>query len=157
MQLAMCMPVSNIADIVDENDTRIWRIIHRHINLAHIVEDYSEMKKVGINETSSKRGHNYVTLFVDMDNSKVVYVTEGKDTQTINEFKEVLPEYNCKPQNIDTISADMSSAFKKGVEDNLHMKHAACIDDALELAKRKTGGNPGITVILDGVSVVVEE
>jgi transposase len=118
MQLAMSMPVSKIADLVDEHDTKIWRIIQRHVNLAHLIADYSDMKRVGIDETSSKRGHKYVTLFVDMDASKVVYVAEGKDSETISEFKENLPYHNCNPQKIETISADMSPAFKKGIDKN---------------------------------------
>lgn len=118
MQLAMSMPVSKIAELVGEHDTKIWRVIRRHVNLAHAVADYSEMQSVGIDETSSKRGHNYVTLFVDMDAGKVVYVTEGKDSETIAEFKDELPHHNCNPQQINTISADMSPAFKKGAAEN---------------------------------------
>lgn len=118
LQLAMSMPVSKIADLIDEHDTKIWRIIRRHVNLAHIVSDYSNMRRVGIDETSSKRGHNYVTLFVDMDASKVVYVTEGKNSETISEFKEELSYHGCYPHQIETISADMSPAFKKGIEEN---------------------------------------
>jgi transposase len=118
MQLAMSMPVAKIGELVDEHDTRIWRIIHRHVNLAHLVADYSDMKCVGVDETSSKRGHKYVTLFVDMDEVKVTYVTEGKDSETLTKFKEELPYHNCNPSQIETISADMSPAFKKGVEKN---------------------------------------
>lgn len=118
MQLAMSMPVSNIAELVDEHDTRIWRVINRHVSNAHVIADYSDMQRVGIDETSSKRGHKYVTLFVDMDAAKVVYVTEGKDAKTVTQFKDELPYHNCNPHQIDAISADMSPAFKKGVEEN---------------------------------------
>ncbi len=118
MQLAMSMPISNIANLVGEHDTRIWRIVRKHVNQAHLVEDYSNLTKVGIDETSSKRGHKYVTVFVDMDASKVVYVTEGKDSETLADFKDELPDHNCDPHQINTISADMSPAFKKGVREN---------------------------------------
>lgn len=118
LQLAMCMPVVQIALLMGEHDTLLWRIIRKHVNLAHAVADYSEVHSVGIDETSSKRGHNYVTLFVDMEESRVLYVTEGKDSKTVTEFKEELPHHNCKPSQITNISADMSPAFRKGVEQN---------------------------------------
>ena len=118
MQLAMSMPVVKIAELVDEHDTKIWRIIRRHVNLAHAVADYSDVHSIGVDETSCKKGHKYVTVFVDMDESKVIHVTEGKDSETINELKEELPYHNCNPTQIDTISADMSPAFKKGVKEN---------------------------------------
>lgn len=118
LQLAMYMPILKVAELVDEYDTRIWRIVNRHVNLAHAVADYSTMTCVGIDETSSKKGHNYVTLFVDMDESKVVYVTEGKDSSTISEFKTEMPCHRCDPTQIDSFSMDMSPAFQKGIEDN---------------------------------------
>lgn len=83
LQLAMSMPVKKIAELVGENDTRIWRLIQRHVYNSYAVEDYSDVKKIGIDETASKRGHNYVTVFVDMDESKAIYATEGKDSETI--------------------------------------------------------------------------
>jgi len=76
----------------------------------------SDLKRVGVDETSCKRGHNYVTVFVDMDESKVIYVTEGKSSDTIDEFKEELPCHNCDPAQINMFSADMSPAFKKGIK-----------------------------------------
>ncbi len=118
MQLAMCMPISQIAQLIDEHDTLLWRIIGKHVNLAHAVADYSDLHRVGVDETSSRRGHKYVTLFVDMDESKVVYVTEGKDAETVKEFKDELPGHNCDPLQITDISADMSPSFRKGAAEN---------------------------------------
>jgi len=118
MQLAMSMPVTSIAELVGEHDTKIWRIIQRHVSVAHVIDDYTELRSVGIDETASKRGHKYVTLFVDMDESKVIHVAEGKGSDTIEEFKNELPYHNCNPQQIEEVSADMSPAFKKGIKDN---------------------------------------
>ena len=53
-----------------------------------------------------------------MDNSRVTHVAEGRDALTIAEFKEELPEHQCNPAQIINISADMSPAFKKGVQKN---------------------------------------
>ena len=118
LQLAKCMPISQIAKLVDEHDTKLWRIVGKYVNAALKVADYSDMERVGLDETSSKKGHNYVTIFVDMDETKAVYVTEGKDASTIAKFKEELPLHNCKPQQITDISCDMSPAFKKGLANN---------------------------------------
>lgn len=70
----MSMSVKKIAELVGENDTRIWRLIQRHVNNSYAVEDYSDVKKIGIDETASKRGHNYVTVFVDMDEAFHLYL-----------------------------------------------------------------------------------
>jgi len=118
LQMAKYMAVAQIADMVDEHDSRLWRIIKRHVSEAHAVADYSNMVSVGLDETSSKKGHNYVTLFVDMDESKVTYVTEGKGADTLARFKEELPAHNCNPCQIEQISVDMSPAFRKGCDES---------------------------------------
>lgn len=118
LELARSMPIKKIAEMLNEQDTKIWRIVRNYVNTAHIIQDYSELESVGVDETSSKKGHNYVTVFVDMDKSKVIYATEGKDSTTINEFKEELPNHKCNPGTIYNFSVDMSPAFKKGIKEN---------------------------------------
>jgi transposase len=77
-----------------------------------------DTKAVGIDETSSKKGHNYITLFVDLDKSKIIYVTEGKDSSTIDRFALDLKLHQGDPKNIKKVCCDMSPAFIKGVAEN---------------------------------------
>jgi len=70
LELARSMPIKKIAEMLDEQDTKIWRVVKNYVNTAHIIQDYSELERVGIDETSSKKGHNYVTVFVDMKKAK---------------------------------------------------------------------------------------
>ncbi len=58
MILAPSMPVKRIAELVSEHDTRLWRMIQHHVDEAREEADYSDVKKVGVDETSSKRGLN---------------------------------------------------------------------------------------------------
>jgi transposase len=118
LQLAQCMAILQIADLVDEHDTRLWRIIQKHVEQARNVADYSDVRHVGVDETATKRGHNYVTLFVDMEQAKVIHATEGKDAATIKSFKDSLPHHHAQPSQITDICADMSPAFRKGIQEN---------------------------------------
>ena len=54
------MPVSQISLLMDEHDTLLWRIIGKYVDLSHAAADYSDTHSVGIDETSSKKGHKYV-------------------------------------------------------------------------------------------------
>lgn len=38
---------------------------------------------MAIDETSYRRGHNYITLAADAEERKVVFVAEGRDAQTL--------------------------------------------------------------------------
>jgi len=53
MTLAKDMPIMKIAELVEEYDTRIWRIVRHHVSEAREREDYSEVKELGVDETSA--------------------------------------------------------------------------------------------------------
>lgn len=118
LQLAQCMPMGRIAQVLGEYDTRLWRIVQRHVAAARRAADYSGIKSVGIDETSSKRRHSYVSLFVDMEKAQVVHVTEGKDSETVKSFKMMLEDRTIPPTQIKNICADMSPAFRSGIQES---------------------------------------
>lgn len=116
MALAKNMPVKTIATFVNEQDTRLWRIIHYYVDKGRAETDFSKVKMVGLDETSCKRGHDYISLFVDTEVPRILYVTEGKDSSTVKRFKDDLVEHGGAPQNIEQMCSDMSPAFIKGVK-----------------------------------------
>ena len=79
-------------------------------------EDYHAVDKIGIDETSRKRGHNYVTLFVDLDQSRVLFVTEGKGSGTVGRFSNDFHDHGGVTYNVCEVCCDMSPAFIAGVE-----------------------------------------
>jgi len=118
VELATVMTVNEISNLVSEHDTRLWRILKHYVDQARDKEEYSNTKAIGIDETSSKKGHNYITLFVDLDKSKIIYATEGKDSSTVDSFALNLKLHQGDPKNIKKICCDMSPAFKKGSREN---------------------------------------
>ena len=59
------MPVLTAARLVRETDKRLWRVIDHHVETARAQVDMSPVHVVGVDETSSRRDHDYITLFVD--------------------------------------------------------------------------------------------
>jgi len=118
MTLAKEMPVGPIAQLVKEHDTRIWRIIHHYVDQAREKEDFSDVKKVGLDETSRSKGHNYCSIFVDLESSKVIFATPGKKADAISEFKVDFEEHDGIPSKVTDFCVDMSPAFISGVESN---------------------------------------
>ena len=86
MTLVKSMPVKTLAEFVGEHDTRIWRILHHYVDKGREQADQSKVKHVGVDETSSKRGHNYVSLFVDLEKAQILFATDGKDHSTVKRF-----------------------------------------------------------------------
>jgi transposase len=119
--LALCqqMPFAAVARIVGLSWHRVHAICTRYVELTLADADLSDVSAVAIDETSSRRGHNYVTLVADMTARRVVFVTEERDSQTIADFAQYLREHGADPHQIESVSIDMSPAFIKGVGENL--------------------------------------
>jgi transposase len=115
LSLVKHMPVATLARNVGENDTLIWRIVEHYVNKEVAETDLSQVRNVGIDETAARRGHDYVTVVVDLDERKVIHVVKGKDSATIEDFSKELSKKNGAPTNINEVSIDMSPAFISGV------------------------------------------
>ena len=119
LMLAQGMPVTQIAALVREHDTRLWRIIKRYVKKAYSVLDFSRLSRVGIDETSCKKGHNYISVFTDMDSGGVVFATGGKDAETVKQFAIELSLHNADASQITDAAIDMSKSYISGVSKHL--------------------------------------
>ena len=119
MTLMTAMPVAAAARLMGEHDTKMWRVLHYWVETARARADYSEVSRVAIDETAAKRGHNYVSLFVDIDERRVLFVTEGRGADTVEAFADDLEAHNGDASQIKEVCIDMSAAFIKGVTENL--------------------------------------
>lgn len=119
LQLCKNMSVNQVGKILGISDHRLWHVLECYIYKALAQANNSKVDTVGMDETSLKRGHNYITLFVDMLDKKTIFITEGKDHHTVCEFVKALENSKGKRENIRNVSCDMSPAFIKGVKEKL--------------------------------------
>ncbi|MDB5769926.1 MAG: transposase, partial [Burkholderia sp.] len=66
------MPFAARARIVGLSWHRVHAICARYVGRAVAAADLSDVTAVAIDETSSRRGHNYLTLVADMQARRVV-------------------------------------------------------------------------------------
>jgi len=119
MALVREMPVNAAAALLGEHDTRIWRVLDHYVQSARAQADYSGVRRVGIDETSARRGQDYVTLCFDLDQRRLLFGTPGKDHETVKAFTEDLKAHNGAPENVTAACIDMSKAFVKGIQEAL--------------------------------------
>ena len=119
LQLCCEMPVNAVSRLTSVDDNKIWRMLNTYIEKAREYNDFSEVTQIGLDETSRQKHHDYVTLFVDLKKRKTIFVTDGKDNKTVNEFCKDFESHKGSSKKITDVSSDMSPAFIKGIGEYL--------------------------------------
>jgi transposase len=96
----------------------MWRMLRAHVEAARSQVDWSEVVWVGADEMNRRKGHNYVTVFADPLNKRVLFGTEGKDASVWESFAQELQAHNGHPKAITQAAIDMSPAYIKGGRKN---------------------------------------
>jgi len=110
------MPISPLAAMAREHDTRVWRVVEHHVGAARAGLDFSGVTQVGMDETSARRGQDYVSLFMDLEARRVMFATPGKDAETVKAFAEDLAAHGGSPKTqVEKVCCDMSPAFIRGI------------------------------------------
>lgn len=112
------MPVKKAGEILGETDQKLWRMLFAHVDAAWAGLSWENVIWVGADEMNRKKGHNYLTVFVDLEAKRVLLAVEGKDATVWERFAAELGRHNGHPKAITQVAIDMSPAYIKGVKSN---------------------------------------
>jgi transposase len=123
------MPVAAAARIIGVTDKRLWRVLQFYVGQAIARLDLGHVEAVALDETAAKRGHDYVTVFIDLDAATrpVLFVAPGKGKPCVAAFRAFLREHGGEPTRVAEIVCDMSAAFLAAAAENF--PHAAITVD----------------------------
>ena len=119
MALAIHMPIAVAAGFLKVTDKRLWRVVFHYVGAAVARMDLSRVTRVAIDETAAKRGQDYITIVADIDDRRVVFVTDGRSADTVRQLADHIEAHGGDASRIKQASIDMSPAFIAGVTDNL--------------------------------------
>jgi transposase len=134
------MSMTAISNELGEPDNNLWRVFHHHVKF-NILEkfNFKDVTRVCVDETATKRGHSYITIFSDYDTGLVLYVAKGRKMEVFDEFYGWLWDNGGHPGNVELFSMDMSVSYQAGrkayfagaqvVFDRFHIKQ--CLNDAV--------------------------
>ncbi len=112
------MPVKKAGEILGETDQKLWRALFAHVDAAWADLTWEQVVWIGADEMNRKKGHKYLTVFVDLEAKRVLLAVEGKDAGVWERFAEELGRHNGHPKAITQVAIDMSPAYIKGVRAN---------------------------------------
>ncbi len=126
LAMAKVLPVAEVARQTKVSEDRIWHLIRTRIDEAWKNADWSRIKRIGVDETSTRKGHKYGTAFLEINGketargrgaskvARLLFFTPGKDKETFNAFVAELEKRNVPTSQIEEIAMDMSKAFIAG-------------------------------------------
>ena len=116
LALSMCqgLPVRQAAQMLRVRDKQLWRRIEHYVARARARLDMSRVSLIGIDETSVRKGHQYVTVVHDLGEKRLLFATPGKDHQTLQAFAEDLEAHGGRRTAIAQACMDMSAAYVRG-------------------------------------------
>ena len=116
LALTLCqgLPVRQAARMLRVRDKQLWGRIEHYVSQARRKQDMSRVHIVGIDETSLRKGHDYVAVFHDLEAKRLLFATPGKDHKTVQAFAQDLAAHGGTPTAIAHACMDMSAAFLKG-------------------------------------------
>lgn len=138
------LPVSGASKLNGLTMWTVWDMIRFRVNEALRRMDLSDVTMFYVDETSSKKGHNYITVVNDQ-RGRTIFVCEGKGSDTMDRLCQWLLEHGGNPDNIDCVSCDLGDAYPAGVRRNFpngrivyDRFHAVkLINDALDALTRR--------------------
>jgi transposase len=96
---------STLAELMRVAWRTVGAIVERVVAEGRSAHDpFDGLRRIGIDEISYKRGHRYLTVVVDHDTGRLVWVAVGHDKKTLEGFFDALGETRC--QAVRVVTAD---------------------------------------------------
>ena len=119
--MALCMgrqmAVSAAAEILRCHADSLWRILSHYVAKAHEEQDLSGLKAIGVDECSKERGHQYLTVFADLDQSRVIHVAEHREIAAFHRLADDLASRSVDLDQIENLCMDMWGPYRIGAEE----------------------------------------
>ena len=131
--------------VLDLRQSMTLRDVARHLNISDwMVRDIEKrwlgkhfakpplkgLRHIAIDEISTKKGHKYLTVVMDLQSGAVVFVGDGKGADALNPFWISLKASHAK---VEAVAIDMSAAYYQAVTQNL--PEAAIVFDWFHIVK----------------------
>jgi transposase len=98
-------------------------VLFHHVKEAHQQIEVTEVTQLTVDETSVRRGHNYVTVVCEPGcpeekrTTRVLFVAEGREATEVEKAKIFLEAHGLPSGQVREVCADMSPSYAKGIRE----------------------------------------
>ena len=116
LSLLQSMTIRDVARHLGVSWDVIKDLQKRHLKRRYGKPKLRNLKQIAIDEISIGKGHQYLTVVLDLESGRVVFIGDGKGADSLSPFWKRLQGSWAK---IEAVAIDMSPAYTQAVRENL--------------------------------------
>ncbi len=115
--LLQCATVQGACRLLGLKWDAVWGILRRAVERGQARKQARVVARYGVDEKAFKRGHNYMTVVCDLDESTVEHVAQDRTTESLEGFwKSLTPEQRA---GVECVTMDMWQAYQSATENQI--------------------------------------
>ena len=130
LELSRCTTIKDAACRLGVSWDVVKDIQKRYLKRRFAKPKLKHLKQIAIDEISTGKGHQYVTIVMDLESGAVVHVGKGKGGDALEPFWKRLRASGAK---IEAVATDMSPAYIDAV--TTHLRQATLVFDRFHVIK----------------------
>lgn len=130
LALSRRMTIKDVANHLGTSWDTIKEIQKSHLAKYYAKPPLKHLRRLAIDEISTRKGHVYLTIVLDLDSGEVVFVGDGKGADALLPFWKRLRASHAR---VKAVAIDMSPAYLKAVEE--HLPDADVVFDRFHIVK----------------------
>jgi len=130
-RLCRITSIKQVAELLELDWKTVKDIDKQYLEKEFAIPDYNNLRLLAIDEISSHKGHNYFTIMMNLEKTRVIWVGKGRAKETLDRFfKELGPE---KAKKIKAIATDMWNPYIASITE--HAPLAKIVFDKFHVIK----------------------
>jgi transposase len=113
IDLCSIAPIKHVAHLLGVSWALVKGIYKDHLRRRSKKLRLKEVRYIAVDEFATRKGHQYMTVVLNLSTGQILHVQEGKGAESLEPFLKKLRQYGAPLQ---AVAVDMSSAYVKAVE-----------------------------------------
>ena len=130
LDLSRRMTIRDVAEHLGVGWDMIKDIQQRDLKRRFSRPKLGKLRKIAIDEISVAKGQRYLTVVLDLQSGRIVFVGENRDAKTLDPFWKRLRRSRCQ---VEAVAMDMSAAYALAV--STHLPQATIVLDRFHVVK----------------------
>jgi len=130
-RLCRITSVKQVANLLDLDWKTVKGIDKKYLEKQFAIPDYNGLRLLAVDEIASHKGHNYFTVAMDLERTRVVWVGKSRAKETLDQFFKELGKERSK--KIEAVACDMWDPYIASIKE--HAPSAKIVFDKFHVIK----------------------